>query len=160
MQNSKNAAQQQQQVVAQQHTVANAQSLRARRVALVQTQRAVKYRAAKLQAHNVAQAAWVAQQQQLQQTQAFNLAVQQLAAQYGVAINPTSVAPRANSATVQPSSNVVLVNGVYLRPVAAVHAIAAQYNNRKQTIAACLAAGINPATAATQWGVYKKQHGL
>lgn len=114
---------------------------------------ALQVRAAK----NVARAQRVAQAN-------FMLAVQQAAAQYG--INPAQVlAPqqvsayaRANSATVVPSvASVQSVGG--LKPCKAVHAICATLPataTRAQQIAAAVAQGINPATASTQVGIYRK----
>lgn len=156
---SKNQQSQQATVVAvEQVTVANAQSLRARRLAAVQVGRAAKYRAGKLAAHQAAHAAWVAKQQELEQQKAFQLAVQQLAAQYGINVNPAQLAPRANSATVVPSSNVVTYEGVAYRPVAAVHAIcsANPHLTRKQLIELCVQHGVNQATASTQYQVWRK----
>ncbi len=73
--------------------------------------------------------------------------VQQLQATYGVAA--TSNATRSNVAVHARSA----VSGA----CAAVHALAAAHNgNRAATLAACVAAGINPATAATQFAKYKK----
>lgn len=79
--------------------------------------------------------------------QAYTLQVQQLQAQYGVAA--TSAATRTNTAVHARSA----VQGA----CAMVHQLAAQYGTRAATLAACKAAGINPATAATQYARYKQQ---
>lgn len=77
------------------------------------------------------------------------LQVKQLQAQYGVAA--TSNATRTHTAQHARST----VQGA----CAQVHAIAAQCNGvRATTLAACAAAGINPATAATQYARYRKAH--
>lgn len=87
------------------------------------------------------------------------LAVQQLCAQYGLPLPVMGTAARANSATNTPSNTSIMVNGVLYKPTKAVHAIAAQCNYvRKATIAACVAAGINAATASTQFAVASKAH--
>lgn len=78
---------------------------------------------------------------------AYTLQVQQLQAQYGVA--STSAATRSNTAVYARSS----VQGACKQ----VHAIAAANGfNRALTLAACKAAGINPATAATQFATAKR----
>lgn len=83
---------------------------------------------------------------------AYQLAVAQLQAQYGIA--PTVQLARTNGAPVHAPST-AQQGGVCKQ----VHAIAAQCNGvRSATLAACAAAGINPATAATQYAVYKKAH--
>lgn len=89
----------------------------------------------------------VATAKHLRNKAAFTLQVQQLQAQYGVA--STQAATRTNVAQ-HPRSAVA---GACKQ----VHAIAAQYGyNRAATLAACKAAGINPATAATQFAVAKR----
>jgi transposase-like protein len=82
---------------------------------------------------------------------AYMLAVQQLAARYGVAApNTMSVRAYNNPQKYAPSAQ----RGA----CAQVHAIAAANNGvRSATLAACAAAGINPATAATQFAKYSKQ---
>lgn len=140
-------------------TVANADSLRARRLAAIQVtlqQRRIAAKQAKFVAVSQAHAD---EQARLAKQQAYQLAVEQLAAQYGIPLHQ-HVAPRANSATVVPSRNQVLIDGQYFTPCKAVHELAAIHGNRKDTLAACKLHGINPATAATQWGVYKKEHNL
>jgi hypothetical protein len=139
-------------------TVTAAQVLRARRVAAVQAALYARYHAAKQAKHAAAVAAYNEAQQKLANEQAFAAALAQLHAQFGIAVQP--VAPRANSATTNPSAQAINVNGVLLKPVAAVHAICAANPNaaRKQVIALCVQAGINPATAATQYNVYKQKH--
>ena len=77
-------------------------------------------------------------------TTAYNLAVQQLAAQYGLPV--PSARNTTATATKAPQSGVT----------AQVWQIAAQYGgNRKATLQACASAGINAATAATQYARYK-----
>lgn len=122
------------------------------RIAVVQALRASKH------------AARIAAKQQA----AFIAAVQQQAAQYGVApaqvqamlhaVNKGAPAARANSATQQPSSAVIVVNGVPLKPCKAVHAICAANPTatRAQVLHLCKLQGINQATASTQYGVYQK----
>lgn len=82
--------------------------------------------------------------------QAYMLAVQQLAAQYGVTVPAMHTARAAGTAKHAPST----VSGA----CAQVQAIAAQHTTRAATIAACIAAGINPATASTQYAKYRKAH--
>jgi hypothetical protein len=144
--------------VSNEQVVTAAQTLRARRVAAVQQALYAQRIAAKQAKYTAAVAAYNDAQQKLAQQAAFNAAVAELHAKFGIAVQP--VAPRANSATTAPSASAINVNGVLLKPVAAVHAICAANPNatRKQVIAACIQAGINPATAATQYGVYKQKH--
>jgi hypothetical protein len=94
---------------------------------------------AKVQQHaNVLHARNAAQQQQ------YKLALQQLQAQY-------NIAPKHQVSSVQ-TQRAPHGTGV----CAQVHAIAAQCGgNRKATLAACAVAGINAATAATQFAKYK-----
>jgi hypothetical protein len=133
-------------------------TLRSRRLALVQAGRAAQYRARKHAAHEQAQAAWQQAQEQLARLQAYHTAVAQLQAEYGV-VPEATVAPRANSATTQPSATVVTINGVQYIPTKAVHKLCELYNGvRKDVLAACKSYGINPSTAATQYGVWKKQN--
>lgn len=124
-------------------TMSNAKQTRAARIAL-----AGKLARAKLHAHNVAQS------QQLTvaaNKQAYLLAVQQLAAQYGLPAPTQAQRPVRN--TQQHSASTV--------PSAckAVHAICAANPGaaRKFVIDLCVKQGINPATAATQFGIYQKQ---
>jgi hypothetical protein len=76
--------------------------------------------------------------------------VQALAAKYNLPVpNTMSVRAYNNPQKHAPSA----VQGA----CAAVHALAEQCNgDRKATLAACKAAGINPATAATQYAKWKK----
>jgi hypothetical protein len=122
----------------------NAVTRMQQRIAVVQQLRASKNAARK---HAAAQAAFIA-------------GVQQLAAQHGIAnvqhLLHTGTA-RANSATVTPSNTSVVVDGVALRPCAAVHALCAKYPHytRAQMVQLCTDNGINKATASTQVGVYR-----
>lgn len=131
-------------------------TLRAKRVAAVQQALHAKRLAAKHAKYVAVAHAYAAQQEALAKQQAFNLAVQELAVQYGVPVEQLAAAPRANSATGQPSSSSIMVNGVYMTPCKAVHALADQYRERKATLAACKLHNINPATAATQYNVWRK----
>lgn len=144
--------------VAAEQSVAAEPSLRAKRVAMVQTTLVQRRAAAKQAAYAARKQAYEAEQAARAKQQQFQLKVAELAAEFG--IPAVQVAPRANSATVQPSNSAILIEGQYLTPCKAVHAIAAKHRNRKATLAECKALGINPATAATQWGVFKKQEGL
>ncbi len=83
-------------------------------------------------------------------TQAYMLAVQQLAVKMGVPVpNTLSVRSVANAQVHAPSTQ----SGA----CAKVHALAAANNYvRAATLQACAAAGINPATAATQYAVAKR----
>lgn len=130
------------QVVAAQATVVIPATLRAVRIARVQQALHAKRIAAKQQHH-------VAQTQHAQQ-QAYMLAVQQLAVQFGVPVpNTLSVRAYNNPQKHAPSA----VQGA----CAQVHAIAAQCGGvRSTTLAMCKQAGINPATAATQYAKYRK----
>lgn len=150
------ASNEQQQVIAVEQPMDQLASLRQRRVAMVQAA-VQKLRMAARQQYQQARQAALAKQQELAKRQAFELQVAQLAAQYGIAVNPAQVAPRANSATFVPSSNQINVGGQYFTPCKAVHAIAASMPTatRKQVLEACIAAGINKATASTQYGLWK-----
>lgn len=118
--------------------------------------RVQKALALRQQKHATRIAAREAAQQLLAKQQAYELAIAQLAAQYGFTPPTVAPAPRANSATTQPSNNQVQVNGVWYKPTHAVHALAALHNgNRKATLAACAQHGINPNTAQTQFAVWK-----
>jgi hypothetical protein len=81
---------------------------------------------------------------------AYQQQVQQLQASYGVAA--TSSATRSNTAQHARSA----VTGA----CALVHQLAQQHVTRAATLAACVAAGINPATAATQYAKYRKANPL
>lgn len=130
------------QAVVAQATVVVPATLRAVRIARVQVALHAK-RIAKKQAVHAAAASASKQQ-------AYMLAVQQLAAQFGVPVpNTLSVRAYNNPQKHAPSA----VQGA----CAQVHAIAAQCGGvRATTLAACKAAGINPATAATQYAKYRK----
>lgn len=94
----------------------------------------------------------------LANAQAYHTALAQLQAQYGVQATSAPKA-RANSATAVPSAALITFNGAQYTPCKAVHAIAAHCNGvRKATLALCKQVGINPATASTQFGIYRKQH--
>lgn len=82
--------------------------------------------------------------------QSYMLAVQQLAAQFNMPVpNTMSVRAYNNPQKHAPSA----VQGA----CAAVHALAEQNQGvRSATLAACKAAGINPATAATQFAKWQK----
>lgn len=94
--------------------------------------------------------------------QAFLVAMQELAAAHGM--DPAAVLgikaadARANSATVAPSREVIVVNGESLRPCKAVHALCATIPTatRKEMMQLCIDNGINRATAATQVGKFRK----
>lgn len=135
----------------QQATVVQPVTLRARRVAAVQV--------ALMQRRVAAKQAKFAQVQHAAKVAAYQAAVAALAQQHGLPVPTVALAPRANSATVQPSSAVITVNGVQYKPTKAVHAIAAANPNatRKQVLQLCINAGINQATAATQYNVFKQQ---
>lgn len=92
---------------------------------------------------------------------AYNAAVAALQAQHGITTPP---AP-----TVQPglrtlngyATNIAAKNppSVAVGSCAQVHQIAAQYGfNRAATLQACMVAGINPATAATQFNIARKRN--
>lgn len=67
--------------------------------------------------------------------------------------------PRANSATETPSKSAISVNGQLLTPCKAVHAIcdANATLERKAILELCVNAGINKATAATQFNIWKQE---
>lgn len=98
----------------------------------------------------------------VKQQQAYRLAVQQLAEQYGV--QAPSFAPavaanaRANSATITPSRELVSVGGTMYKPCKAVHALCETIPNgtRAEMLQLCKDNGINAATASTQVGIYRK----
>jgi hypothetical protein len=95
---------------------------------------------------------------------AFMVGIEQLAAQYGV--DPRQLLAvkaqdaRANSATVAPSREAIVVGGESLRPCKAVHALCATIpdGSRKEMMQLCIDNGINRATAATQIGLYRKNN--
>lgn len=129
------------------HTAHVPATLRALRIARVQVALYAKHVAAKAQAHAARTSA--------ANRTAYMLAAQQLAAHYGIAAEHTTLAVRAVHTKQQhaPSAEA----GACKR----VHAIAAQCNGvRSATLAACAAAGINPATAATQYAKYRKANML
>lgn len=129
----------------QQHSNKATSAVRTARIAAVQ-------QANNALVQQVRSAARVTRVQQIahNKQQAYMLAVQQLAVQYGVPVpNTLSVRAYNNPQKHAPSA----VRGA----CAQVHAIAAQHNGvRSATLAACAAAGINPATAATQYAKYAK----
>jgi hypothetical protein len=138
-------------------TVTKPSALRAKRL---QKQAALVLAAhvqAKTAKYQAVTQAYQAQQAALANQQAALAEIAQIQAKYGVSVQLTAQ-PRANSATPAPSSAAILVNGVYYNPCKAVHAICAMHSTRKAAIAACIAAGINPATASTQYGIYHKKH--
>lgn len=118
---------------------------RAKRIAAVGNAYRMRARNAKLAAHAAATQAY--------NQKAFMLAVQQLAAQHGVPA-PTTLSVRAPNTNAQkhaPSAQ----SGA----CAQVRALAVQHNyNRAATLQACAAAGINPATAATQFANAKRAY--
>lgn len=123
----------------QQHSLpANLLSRNAQRIARIQQLRADKNSARRVAATQ----------------QAYMLAVQQLAAQYNMPVpNTMSVRPFNKPQQHAPSA----VQGA----CAQVHAIAvANQGVRAATLAACKAAGINPATAATQFAKWQKAQKL
>lgn len=129
-------------------TAPAANTLRATRVAVVQ---AAAYAALRTQ-QAAARMQRVAAAQHAKQ-QAYMLAVQQLAAQYGIdpAHNTLAVRTMRTAQQHAPSAQAGACKQV--------HTIAAQCNgNRAATLAACKLAGINPATAATQYAKYRKAH--
>lgn len=122
------------------------QSLRATRIAAVQQELYVRHIAAKqakfTQVNNAA----------IQK--AYMLEVQQIAAKYNLPV-PNTMSVRSAPGTQKHAPSAM--QGACAR----VHAIAAQCNGvRSATLAACIAAGINPATAATQYAKYKKAHAV
>jgi hypothetical protein len=147
MQTNNNAKQQQQQLTKlQQNAIVRMQQ----RIAVAQATRK-QHQTARIAAREAAQ-------QALANAQAYQLALQQLQAQYGVTA-PQHAAPRANSATTQPSATVITINGVQYTPCKAVHALCVLHNGvRKAVLAACKQHGINPSTAATQYGVWRKSN--
>ena len=125
-------------------TTKQAQATRTARLAAVHVAYRARAQAAKRTAHAAAT--------QAANQSAYLLAVQQLAAQYGVAA-PTTLSVRASTHKQQhaPSAQ----SGA----CAQVHALAAANNYvRAATLAACKQAGINPATAATQFAVAKRNY--
>jgi hypothetical protein len=128
----------------------NTATRQAARIAAVLAQREAK---------NVVRRAAAAQQ-------AFMVAVQQAAAQYGIpetqarAMFAPQVArtARANSATVAPSTELIVVKGEALRPCKAVWALCATLPadaSRKEMLQICKDNGINSSTAATQVGLFR-----
>lgn len=89
---------------------------------------------------------------------AYQLAVQQLQAQYGVQApvqQPGSAVQRTTKAA--PSAALVLIEGVQYAPVKAVHALYCLHKGvRKAVLQAAADLGINPSTAATQYAIAKK----
>jgi hypothetical protein len=130
------------------HATVRTSALRTARITRVQQALFVKHLAAKhakyVQATTVAKHA------------AYNLAVQQLAAQYGVTVPVAATRTINGSATnIAPKHAPSAQTG----SCALVHQLAAQHGyNRAATLAACAAKGINPATAATQYNIARKAH--
>lgn len=89
-------------------------------------------------------------------TQAYNLAVQQLAAQYGVTVPAAAQRTLLGSATnIAPKHAPSAQTGA----CATVRTLAVQHGfNRKATLQAAAAQGINPATAATQYNIARTLH--
>lgn len=126
-------------------SAASAPTLRATRIAAVQ-QAVVAIAQGARNAARTARLQAVAHSKQ----QAYMVAVQQLAAQYGVPV-PNTLSVRAYNKPQQHAPS------TQRGACAQVHAIAAANNGvRSATLAACKAAGINPATAATQYAKYAK----
>lgn len=118
-------------------------TLRATRIAAVQQALYAKRVAAKQAKYVAAQQAYTAAQQAIANKQAYLAEIAALATKYGITAPQQSVtkAPRSSGACAQ------------------VWAIAAQHGyDRKATLAACVAAGINAATAATQFALAKRAH--
>jgi hypothetical protein len=129
--------------VAAQATVAIPATLRALRVARVQVALYARRIAEKKQAY-------VARVQANNQ-RAYMLAAQQLAAQYGLDPAQNTLAVRAVHSKQQHAPSAA--PGACAR----VHALAEQYKGvRADVLAACKLAGINPATAATQFAKWQK----
>lgn len=93
---------------------------------------------------------------------AFRAGIEQLAAQYGVdprqLLGVQARNARANSATVAPSRELIVVDGEALRPCKAVHALCAKHPDmsRAEMIQLCIDNGVNKATAGTQVGEFRK----
>lgn len=117
-------------------------SLRAKRIAALQVACYAKRVASKQAKHAAATNA--------AKQAAYLVAVQQLAAQYGVPVPTQAVRSVPTQQRFAPSS----------KPGACkqVHAICAANptSTRAQVLALCYAAGINPATASTQYALYRK----
>lgn len=132
--------------------------LRTKRIAAVTAALFAQRTAFKAQRYSVAVTAAqqaAAQAAAVQQAQALQAQAAALLAQHGIQVG---TAARANSATSNPSAALVSVAGQQLTPCKAAQAIAAQhYPNRKAAMQAAQSAGINPATASTQYGIYAKQ---
>lgn len=137
------------QAVAQSASITVAQgTLRAARLVAVKQALLVKRIAAK-------HATYVAAVQSANMVQ-YNLAVQQLAAQYGVPAAQAGVAQRTllGAAT---NIHTQQAPSAHTGSTARARAIAvASGFNRKVALAQCASEGINPATAATQYSIAKK----
>jgi hypothetical protein len=85
------------------------------------------------------------------------LHLQQLAAEYGIALPQQSTAARANSATVNPSKPLITVQGVQYKTCKAVQALCGMYPHytRKQMVMLCVDNGVNKDTASTQVNLYR-----
>lgn len=82
------------------------------------------------------------------------------AAALGIEINMDAVAPRANSATDDPSKNEVKIGDKFFKPTKAVWELARMNKgNRKATIEQAVKLGVNQNTAQTQYGFWKKAEG-
>ena len=122
-------------------SVATTSTLRANRVAAVQSALLLRRSAAKATKYLAAVAAYNAVAEAAAKQAAYQAELKALQEKFGFAMQPATKvsAPRGTGACAQ------------------VHAIAAANKfDRKATLAACAAAGINPATAATQYAVAKK----
>lgn len=90
------------------------------------------------------------------------LQLQQICAQYNLPLPRTANAAnnaRANSATMTPSVDMLMIQGKQYRPCKAVHALCETLPadaTRKEQMQLCLDNGINRATASTQIAVYRK----
>lgn len=123
-------------------TVSN---LRATRVAVVQAAAFAVLRKQQEEARIVRRAT-----AQHAKHQAYMIAVQQLAAEYGIDAAHTTLAVRPLRSAQQHAPSVQA--GACKR----VHALADLHIDRAATLAACKLEGINPATAATQYAVWNK----
>lgn len=144
-----------QQFAAPQHTVVQPATLRAARMLRV-TNMLYSKRVAAKQATN----AVLLQQRNLA---AYNAAVAALQLLHGVApTQQVAINVSNNTRTLNGyATNIVAKQPPSVAPgsCAQVHQIAAQYGfNRAATLRACMVAGINPATAATQFNIARKRN--
>lgn len=127
------------------HTVAAPATLRAQRVARVQVALHAKHIAAKQAKYQTITYAT--------KLAAYNAAAAQLAASMGLPVPAPAVTRTSVNSTNAPKHAASGVTGA----CAVVRALAAANGyNRKATLAAAAAQGINPATAATQYAIAKK----